>query len=121
MKRTIAAVGTALGLALSMSLATLVLAPSAHAITNPADNPRPITYQSRYTALLAGAGIRGGTVYGESDSQAAYVKDKPVRPADLCATIYRCLGIDPELRVPDHANRPVEISQGGQPIDEVLA
>ncbi len=74
-----------------------------------------------YGSLLAGAGIRGGTVYGASDSQAAYVKDKPVRPADLCATIYRCLGIDPDLRVPDHANRPVEISQGGQPIDEVLA
>lgn len=74
-----------------------------------------------YGSLLAGAGIRGGTVYGASDSQAAYVKDKPVRPADLCATIYRCLGIDHELRVPDHANRPVEISQGGLPIEEVLA
>lgn len=74
-----------------------------------------------YGSLLAGAGIRGGTVYGASDSQAAYVKDKPVRPADLCATIYRCLGIDPELRVPDHNNRPVEIAQGGQPIEEVLA
>jgi uncharacterized protein (DUF1501 family) len=74
-----------------------------------------------YGSLLAGAGIRGGTVYGASDSQAAYVKDKPARPADLCATIYRCLGIDPELRVPDHNNRPVEIAQGGQPIEEVLA
>ena len=74
-----------------------------------------------YGSLLAGAGIRGGTVYGASDSQAAYVKDKPTRPADLCATIYRCLGIDPEMRVPDHNNRPVEIAQGGQPIEEVLA
>lgn len=74
-----------------------------------------------YGSLLAGAGIRGGTVYGASDSQAAYVKDKPARPADLCATIYRCLGIDPEMRVPDHNNRPVEIAQGGQPIEEVLA
>ncbi len=73
-----------------------------------------------YGSLLAGAGVRGGTVYGASDSQAAYVKDKPVRPADLNATIYRCLGIDPETRVPDHAGRPVEVGQGGQPIDEVL-
>jgi hypothetical protein len=74
-----------------------------------------------YGSLLAGAGVRGGTVYGASDSQAAYVKDKPVRPADLNATIYRCLGIDPETRVPDHAGRPVEIGQGGQVIEEVLA
>jgi uncharacterized protein (DUF1501 family) len=73
-----------------------------------------------YGSLLAGAGIRGGSVYGASDSQAAYVKDKPVRPADLLATVYRCLGIDPEFRVPDHTNRPVEISQGGVPITEVM-
>ena len=77
-------------------------------------------WTSCYGSLMAGAGIRGGSVYGASDSQAAYVKDKPVRPADLIATTYRCLGIDPEMRVPDHSNRPVEISQGGQPIEEVL-
>ena len=73
-----------------------------------------------YGSLLAGAGIKGGTVYGSSDSQAAYVKEKPVRPADLVATVYRSLGIDPEMRVPDHTNRPVEISQGGVPIAEVM-
>ena len=74
-----------------------------------------------YGSLLAGAGIQGGTVYGASDSQAAYVKDKPVRPADLVATIYRSLGIDPGLRLPDHTNRPNEIAQGGREINEVLA
>lgn len=73
-----------------------------------------------YGSLLAGAGIRGGTVYGASDSQAGYVKDKPVRPADLVATIYRAMGIDPELRVPDPTNRPHDIAQGGREIDEVL-
>ncbi|MEJ7592592.1 MAG: DUF1501 domain-containing protein [Planctomycetaceae bacterium] len=73
-----------------------------------------------YGSLLAGAGIRGGTVYGSSDSQAAYVQDNPVRPADLVATIYRTLGIDPATRVPDQAGRPVEISQGGNEIAEVL-
>jgi hypothetical protein len=73
-----------------------------------------------YTAMLAGAGIRGGAVYGESDSQAAYVKDKPASTADLCATIYRCLGIDPEFRVLDKTNRPIEIAHGGRPIEEIL-
>ena len=43
---------------------------------------------------LAKAGIRGGTIVGESDNQAAYVKDRPDRaPADTCATIYECHGI----------------------------
>jgi hypothetical protein len=73
-----------------------------------------------YAALLAGAGIRGGTVYGSSDSQAAYVKDLPVSPADLCATIYHCLGIDPEMTVPDRSGKPVPVAQGGHPVREIL-
>lgn len=73
-----------------------------------------------YTVLLAGAGIRGGTVCGASDGQAAYVADRPVRPADICATIYHCLGIDPDSTVPDRAGRPVFISHGGRPIEEIL-
>ena len=74
-----------------------------------------------YSVVFAGAGIRGGTVCGASDAQAAYVKDRPVSTADICATIYRCLGIDPDLMVPDRTNRPVSINRGGRPIDEILA
>jgi hypothetical protein len=74
-----------------------------------------------YSALFAGAGIRGGTVYGASDSQAAYVKDLPVSTSDICATIFHCLGIDPECRVPDRTGRPVEIAHGGRPIWDILA
>jgi hypothetical protein len=74
-----------------------------------------------YSILLAGGGIRGGTVYGASDAQAAYVKDNPVSPADVCATIYECLGIDPEMPVYDRAGRPMPVAQGGQPVREVLA
>lgn len=74
-----------------------------------------------YSVLLAGAGIRGGAVHGASDAQAAYVKDRPVSPADICATIYECLGIDPEMPVYDRGGRPVPVAQGGQPIREILA
>ncbi len=74
-----------------------------------------------YSVLFAGAGVRGGTVYGASDDQAAYVKDRPVSPADICATIYACLGIDPEMQIPDASGQPVRISLGGRVIDEILA
>ena len=74
-----------------------------------------------YSVVFAGAGIRGGSLYGESDGQAAYVKDLPVSTSDVCATIYHCLGIDPEYRVPDRSDRPVEIAHGGRPIDAILA
>jgi len=74
-----------------------------------------------YSVMLAGAGIRGGTVYGASDAQAAYVKDSPVSTSDICATIYECLGIDPEMRVNDRGGRPVEIAHGGRAVREILA
>ncbi|HBI42798.1 MAG TPA: DUF1501 domain-containing protein [Planctomycetales bacterium] len=74
-----------------------------------------------YSVLMAGAGIRGGSVYGASDSQAAYVKDAPVSTSDICATIYQCLGIDPDMPVPDRGGRPVPVAQGGRAIREILA
>jgi hypothetical protein len=74
-----------------------------------------------YSVLLAGAGIRGGTVHGASDAHAAFVKDSPVSPADICATIYHCLGIDPDMAIRDNSGRPVPIAQGGRPIREILA
>ncbi len=74
-----------------------------------------------YSVLFAGAGVKGGAVCGASDAQAAYVKDRPVSPADVCATIYQCLGIDPDTTVPDRSGRPVAIHQGGEPIREILA
>ncbi|MDB5390193.1 MAG: hypothetical protein JWM11_5839 [Planctomycetaceae bacterium] len=74
-----------------------------------------------YSTLLAGAGIRGGTVFGSSDKQAAWPVDGPVRPADICATIYDCLGIDPDLTILDRLNRPHKIAQGGEPIQAILA
>jgi uncharacterized protein (DUF1501 family) len=46
-----------------------------------------------YSAMLAGAGVRGGAVYGASDQQAAYVKDRPVSPEDFAATLLHALGI----------------------------
>lgn len=73
-----------------------------------------------YSVMFAGAGIRGGTLYGESDDQAAYVKDLPVSTSDICATIYQCLGIDPTFRIPDQTGRPVEIAHGGHPINAIL-
>jgi hypothetical protein len=74
-----------------------------------------------YSVVLAGAGIRGGTIHGASDAQAAYVKDAPVRIRDVCATIYHCLGIDPEMLVYDRGGRPLPVANGGKPITDILA
>jgi hypothetical protein len=71
-------------------------------------------------ALLFGAGVRPGNVFGSTDSQAAYVKDHPVSPGDLCATIYHLLGVDPESTVPDHTGRPTHIAHGGGVVTGIL-
>lgn len=69
-----------------------------------------------FPALLAGAGLRGGATYGESDADGAYAATTPTRPEDLAATIYHALGIDPERRLPDTQGRPVPILEEGTPL-----
>jgi hypothetical protein len=73
-----------------------------------------------YTTLLAGGGIRRGTVFGSSDSSGAYPKDNPVRPDDLSATIFTLLGLDPATEMRDQLNRPIPISYG-QTIGSILS
>ena len=65
-----------------------------------------------YSALLAGGGIRGGQVFGASDRHAAYVKDNPVAPEDLLATIYHALGLPADAEVRDLEGRPFRMTEG---------
>jgi hypothetical protein len=65
-----------------------------------------------YSVVLAGGGIRGGQVYGSSDRGAAYPSTNPVSPADLVATIYHCLGIDPRTHIADQQGRPLVVGTG---------
>jgi len=68
-----------------------------------------------FSALMAGAGIQGGTVVGESDSKGAYPATDAYSPADFAATIYKLAGIDvaTDLRI-----RP--FIQNGLPIRQLL-
>ncbi len=77
-------------------------------------------WSTLFPALVAGAGVRGGTLYGSSDRDAAYPIDRPVSPEDLAATIYHALGIDPGLRLPDAQNRPTPIVEEGRPVRELF-
>ena len=77
-------------------------------------------WSTLFPAVVAGAGVRGGMIYGETDRDAGYPIDKPVSPEDLAATIYEALGIDSGLRLPDRHGRPVDIVQGGRPLEEIF-
>jgi hypothetical protein len=72
-----------------------------------------------FSVALAGGGIKGGMIYGSSNSTAAEPENDPVSPADLATTMYRQLGIvaDKELMAP--GARPVEIVNGGRFLKEI--
>jgi hypothetical protein len=64
------------------------------------------------SAVLAGGGIAGGCVYGETDLHSAYPRSNPVSPEDLIATIYHALGISPESVIYDREQRPHRVVDG---------
>jgi hypothetical protein len=74
-----------------------------------------------YSLLLAGGGFKEGFVYGASDRIGALPSQNPVRPADLVATIYHLLGIEPELELRDRQDRPFALVPWGSPVRELLA
>lgn len=58
-----------------------------------------------YSGLFAGAGIQGGQVIGQTDSQAAYPLTRSWAPADVCSTIFHGLGVSEETTVTDPLQR----------------
>lgn len=57
-------------------------------------------YGNVFSAVVAGGGFKGGHVVGTSNATGEDVKDRPVYPCDLIATMYELLGIDPEASLP---------------------
>jgi hypothetical protein len=87
-------------------------------INQPSGIPGRQHWPSCFSAILAGGGIRGGAVYGATDKNGAYVKDKPVRPQDLGATIFHALGVPLETRLSkDGFTRPLST---GEPLVELF-
>jgi len=81
-------------------------------INAPGTNPGRQHWPACFSAILAGGGIRGGAVYGETDKHGAYVKDRPVRPQDLGATIFHSLGIPLHTRLgKDGFTRPLSTGE----------
>jgi hypothetical protein len=73
-----------------------------------------------YTVVLAGGGIRGGQVIGESDSTGAYPKERPISPADIHASMFAALGYDPaSITFPASDGRPTALTEGA-PIRELF-
>lgn len=103
---------------------TLVLCLTEHGRTPKIDNLNRgggrNHWSNAYSVMLAGAGIDPGAVIGASDDTGAFVKDRPVSPEDILATMYHLKGIHPETTIPDRSNRPVKLVDHGSVIEELL-
>lgn len=74
-----------------------------------------------YSVLLAGGGIKSGYIHGSSDKIGGAPASDPTSPAEIVATIYRCLGLDPDLELHDQLHRPLGLVPWGKPVPRLLA
>ncbi len=66
-------------------------------------------YGKVFCSLVAGGGFKGGQVVGASDAKGEDVKDRPVHPSDLIASIYELLGIDANAKLPHPQGQIVQV------------
>lgn len=71
--------------------------------------------------LLAGGGLRKGLVYGSTDDRGAAPTSDPCSPADVAATLFHALGIEPDHVVHTTSGRPLPIFREGKVLEALLA
>jgi len=78
-------------------------------------------YPRVYSVALAGGGLKQGLVYGSSNSTASEPEENPVRIEDVLTTVYQQLGINADKELMAPGSRPIEIIDGGDVIQELVA
>jgi uncharacterized protein (DUF1501 family) len=70
--------------------------------------------------MMAGGGMPGGVVLGETDKVAGEATDRPVDYADVITTLYHQLGINPQSMIHDRSGRPHVLMDHGHVIPELV-
>jgi hypothetical protein len=78
-------------------------------------------WSQAHSVVLAGGGVRRGAVIGRTDGNAEFPVDRPVTPADLAATAYTLLGIDPHKQDHTPDGRSTKLVADGQAVPELMA
>ena len=90
----------------------------------PRPGPDEILVQNHYTAIsglsMAGGGLRHGQVIGASERDGGHIKERPVTPGDLAATIYRHMNVPLDATYLDPRGRPRYVVEEGEPIAELF-
>ena len=72
------------------------------------------------SVMMAGGGLKRGTVIGQTNAKAEFPVERPLKPHDVLATVYKVMGINTETAFNDFAGRPVPILTEGEPIKELF-
>ena len=70
--------------------------------------------------VMAGGGFRHGQVIGATERDGGAIKERPVTPGDLAATIYHHMGVPLDATYADHQGRPRYIVENGAPLRELI-
>lgn len=74
-----------------------------------------------WSILMGGGPLQGGRVVGASDELGYVPKARPVTPAEVAATLYKGLGLDPHHELPGPQNRPLPLADyNAKPIAELF-
>lgn len=74
-----------------------------------------------FSCMLAGGGVKGGYVYGQSDKKGHGVDDKAVRIPDFNATIATAMGMPIKKVYQSKTGRPFTLADKGQPVMDVFS
>ncbi|MBN9118116.1 MAG: DUF1501 domain-containing protein [Planctomycetes bacterium] len=78
-------------------------------------------WPASWSAVLAGAGIKGGQAVGKTSADGTQVESDPTRTADLVATVMKAIGLDPMKQNMSNVSRPIRLADpAGKPIKELL-
>src|SRR6184192_775363 len=69
---------------------------------------------------LAGGGLRHGQVIGATERDGGAIKERPVTPGDLAATIFHHMGVPLDAGYVDPTGRPRRVIDEGKAIGELL-
>lgn len=77
-------------------------------------------FHKAFFGIIAGAGVKGGTIYGRTNDQASN-PENPVTPPDFNATLAKLAGLDTEKEIFSPDNRPFTIARDGKVVSDIIA
>jgi uncharacterized protein (DUF1501 family) len=77
-------------------------------------------YPRAFNAVVAGGGLRGGQVIGETDKSGTEVTSNPVTVQDLFQSVCKALKIDAAKENMSPIGRPIKVVDGGKAVKELV-